>query len=29
MIFFACNAVEGQLLSTGAFEISMNGKEMY
>jgi len=29
MIFFVCNAVEGQLLSTGAFEISMNGKEMY
>jgi len=24
MIFFVCNAVEGQLLSTGAFEISMN-----
>lgn len=29
MVFFVCNAVEGQLLSTGAFEISMNGKEMY
>lgn len=24
MIFFVCNAVEGQLLSTGAFEISLN-----
>jgi hypothetical protein len=29
MIFFVCNAVEGQLLSTGAFEISLNGKEMH
>lgn len=25
MIFFLCNAIEGQLLSTGAFEISLNG----
>ncbi|PNF23480.1 hypothetical protein B7P43_G07726 [Cryptotermes secundus] len=24
MIFFLCNAVEGQLVSTGAFEISLN-----
>jgi hypothetical protein len=29
MIFFLCNAVEGQLVSTGAFEISLNGKESY
>jgi hypothetical protein len=29
MIFFVCNAVEGQLISTGAFEISLNGKEMH
>lgn len=29
MIFFVCNAVEGQLLSTGAFEISLNGKEIH
>jgi hypothetical protein len=29
MIFFVCNAVEGQLLSTGAFEISLDGKEMH
>jgi hypothetical protein len=28
MIFFLCNAVEGQLLSTGAFEISLNGKRV-
>ncbi|XP_063236730.1 thioredoxin reductase-like selenoprotein T homolog CG3887 [Bacillus rossius redtenbacheri] len=26
MIFFLCNAVEGQLLSTGAFEIMYNGE---
>lgn len=24
MVFFLCNAVEGQLVSTGAFEISFN-----
>lgn len=29
MIFFLCNAIEGQLVSTGAFEISLNGKESY
>jgi hypothetical protein len=28
MIFFLCNAIEGQLVSTGAFEISLNGKEV-
>lgn len=26
MIFFLSNAIEGQLISTGAFEISFNGK---
>lgn len=26
MTFFICNAVEGQLISTGAFEILLNGK---
>lgn len=26
MTFFLCNAVEGQLISTGAFEITLNGK---
>lgn len=25
MTFFLCNAIEGQLISTGAFEISLNG----
>lgn len=25
MTFFICNAVEGQLISTGAFEILLNG----
>lgn len=25
MIFFVCNAVEGQLISSGAFEIHFNG----
>jgi hypothetical protein len=29
MIFFVFNAVEGQLVSTGAFEISLNGKEIH
>lgn len=24
MVFFLCNAIEGQLISTGAFEISFN-----
>ncbi|GLG95781.1 hypothetical protein R5R35_008666 [Gryllus longicercus] len=24
MVFFMCNAIEGQLVSTGAFEISFN-----
>lgn len=24
MVFFLCNAIEGQLVSTGAFEISFN-----
>lgn len=26
MTFFLCNAIEGQLISTGAFEILLNGK---
>lgn len=26
MAFFICNALESQLVSTGAFEISFNGK---
>ena len=26
MLFFVCNAIEGQLISTGAFEITFNGK---
>ena len=26
MTFFLCNAIEGQLVSTGAFEIKFNGK---
>lgn len=26
MVFFLCNAIEGQLVSTGAFEISFNGE---
>lgn len=26
MTFFLCNAIEGQLISTGAFEIILNGK---
>ena len=26
MLFFVSNAIEGQLISTGAFEISFNGK---
>lgn len=25
MTFFLCNAIEGQLISTGAFEILLNG----
>ena len=25
MLFFICNTIEGQLISTGAFEISFNG----
>lgn len=25
MIFFICNAIEGQLISSGAFEIHFNG----
>ena len=30
MLFFVFNAVEGQLISTGAFEVSLNGKaEIY
>lgn len=29
MIFFLCNALEGHLVSTGAFEISLNGKLSY
>ena len=29
MIFFLSNAVEGQLISTGAFEIQYNGKTLY
>lgn len=29
MVFFLCNAIEGQLVSTGAFEISFNGKFLY
>ena len=28
MTFFLCNAVEGQLISTGAFEIQFNGKNL-
>lgn len=28
MVFFLCNAIEGQLISTGAFEISFNGEEL-
>ena len=27
MLFFISNAVEGQLISTGAFEVSYNGNE--
>lgn len=26
MLFFVFNAIEGQLISTGAFEISLNGR---
>jgi len=26
MTFFLCNAIEGQLISTGAFEITLNGE---
>ena len=26
MIFFLCNAIEGHLMSSGAFEITFNGK---
>jgi len=26
MIFFISNAIEGQLISTGAFEVSFNGE---
>lgn len=29
MTFFLCNAIEGQLVSTGAFEISLNGILFY
>lgn len=29
MTFFLCNAVEGQLISTGAFEITLNGEIPY
>jgi len=28
MIFFISNAIEGQLISTGAFEVSFNGKDI-
>ena len=27
MLFFVSNAIEGQLISTGAFEISFNGEQ--
>lgn len=29
MLFFIGNAIEGQLISTGAFEIEFNGKHEY
>ncbi|XP_075251304.1 selenoprotein T2-like [Convolutriloba macropyga] len=29
MIFFVSNAIEGQLIATGAFEISFNGVEVW
>ena len=29
MLFFISNAIEGQLISTGAFEILYNGKKLY
>ena len=29
MTFFLCNAVEGQLISTGAFEITLNGEILF
>lgn len=29
MLFFVCNAVEGQLISTGAFEISFNEQPVW
>lgn len=29
MTFFLCNAIEGQLISTGAFEIILNGETIY
>jgi hypothetical protein len=28
MLFFLCNIVEGQLVSTGAFEIYFNGESV-
>ncbi|XP_065187881.1 thioredoxin reductase-like selenoprotein T1a [Sycon ciliatum] len=27
--FFACNAIEQQLLATGAFEVSLNGHDVF
>ena len=29
MMFFICNTIEGQLISTGAFEITYNGENKY
>lgn len=29
MTFFLCNAIEGQLISTGAFEITLNGEFLF
>ena len=29
MIFFVANAIEGQLISTGAFEIQFNGEWLF
>lgn len=28
MLFFLCNAIEGQLIASGAFEILLNGNKM-
>ena len=27
--FFLCNTIEAQLLSTGAFEVTLNGKHVF